>query len=194
MIESRTGYEHRQWSRIAVYRDLFEYVGTLSPARLTALEIAPGGSSSPWRGLGFGEYHHVDYPEFDICSDRLDRTFDVIIADQVFEHLLWPYRAARGVHAMLVPRGRFINLTPFLIKVHQNPVDCSRWTETGMKHLLAEAGFPIEGIITGAWGNRECVIANLTGKRWAEFGWGRPLGNDPEFPVVVWAVAQREET
>ena len=192
IVESRTGYDHRQWSRIAVYRELFKYVASLAPAKLTALEIAPGGDSSPWRGVGFREYHHVDYPAFDICSDRMARTFDVIIADQVFEHLRWPYRAARGVHAMLAPGGIFINLTPFLIRVHDAPVDCSRWTETGMKHLLAEAGFPIDAIKTGAWGNRECVIANLTKKGWAKFGWGRPLHNEPEFPVVIWAIAQRQ--
>ena len=70
----------------------------------------------------------------------LDDTFDLIIAEQVFEHLLWPYRAARNVHRMLRPGGSFLITTPFLVKIHPVPNDCSRWTETGMKHLLAEAG------------------------------------------------------
>ena len=110
--------------------------------------------------MGFGRYNSVDYPGFDIYKDRLDREFDLIIVDQVFEHLLWPYRAARNVHAMLKTGGRLVSTTPFPVPIGA-PGDCSRWTELGMKHLLAEAGFELEKITTGSWGNLACVRANL---------------------------------
>lgn len=188
-IQRKTKYDHTQWSRVVMYRQLFERIRELGPGKLSALEIAPGGSNSPWRQLGFAEYVGVDYPQFDICKDRLDREFDIIVADQVFEHLLWPYRAARNVFSMLKTGGRFVSTTPFLIRVHDVPVDCSRWTETGIKHLLAETGFDMEKMITGSWGNAACVRANLPSPQWASIGWGRSLRNEPEYPVVVWVVA-----
>jgi SAM-dependent methyltransferase len=185
-------FNYGQWARVVMYRELFEYVRGLQPEKLSMLEISPGeeGQNSPWRKLGFGRYESFDYPEFDICKDRLDREFDVIVADQVFEHLLWPYRAARNVYAMLKPGGRFINTTPFLVPVHHVPVDCSRWTELGMKHFLAEAGFELERVRTGSWGNLECVRANLT-HLGVHAGWHRQFVNEPDFPIVVWAIAEK---
>jgi SAM-dependent methyltransferase len=189
-IYAHTGYDQGQWARAAMYSVLFDEVAALG-CDLSVLEISPGGANSPWRALRYREYVGADYPDFDICHDRLDRQFDLIIADQVFEHLLWPYRAARNVHAMLKPGGHFINTAPFLIRVHENPVDCSRWTELGMKHLLAEAGFDIDRIRTGSWGNLACVRANLVSSGWARIGWGRSMRNQSRFPVAVWAIAKR---
>jgi SAM-dependent methyltransferase len=189
-IYAHTGHDPAQWARAVMYSQLFDEVEAFGHD-LSVLEISPGGPNSPWRALRFREYVGADYPDFDICRDSLDQQFDLIIADQVFEHLLWPYRAARNVHAMLKPGGHFISTTPFLIRVHQNPVDCSRWTELGIKHLLAEAGFDIDKIRTGSWGNLACVRANLVAPGWARIGWGRSMQNEAQFPVAVWAIAER---
>ena len=191
LLRAWTGYDGTQWARVVMYRELFERVRALGPAAMSALEISPAGPDSPWRGLGFAAYEGVEHPEFDICRDRLERQFDLVIADQVFEHLLWPYRAARNVHSMLNSGGRFIVTTPFLIRVHDVPIDCSRWTELGLKHLLAEGGFDIDRIKTGSWGNLACVRANLKTPSWASVGFGRPLHNEHEYPVAVWAIAEK---
>ena len=45
--------------------------------------------------------------------------------------------------------------------LHGYPIDCSRWTELGLKHFLAECGFPIEDFKTGSWGNRASVKASF---------------------------------
>ena len=178
--------DYGQWARTVMYRECSRMVQELNPKELDVLEISAGDF---WRQPQFKSFTETKFPHFDICSMTLDRTFDLIIADQVFEHLLWPYRAGRNVYTMLSPGGHFLIMTPFLIRVHEIPVDCSRWTERGMKHLLAECGFPMEGIRTGSWGNRACVKANFT--RWAWRGWFRSLANEPNFPVVVWALAQK---
>jgi hypothetical protein len=78
------------------------------------------------------------------------------LPSKYFEHLLWPYRAVRHVYQMLNEDGVFLLTTLFLIKIHQHPVDCSRWTEIGIRNLLAEGGFNIDLITTGSWGNRAC--------------------------------------
>lgn len=51
--------------------------------------------------MGFAEYISTTYPDFDICEGALPDTFDLVIAEQVFEHLLWPYRAGKDVYDML---------------------------------------------------------------------------------------------
>jgi SAM-dependent methyltransferase len=168
-------------------RETRRLIRGLQPTALKTLEIS-GDTWGKWES--FKEYKTVHYPDFDICASALDETFDLIIAEQVFEHLLWPYRAGRNVYKMLRPGGHVLITTPFLIRLHDYPVDCSRWTETGMKHLLAECGFDFERIQTASWGNRACIRANYF--KWANY---RPmfnsLKNEPDFPVVVWTLAQR---
>jgi len=182
------GYEHLHWTRPVMYRECAKLLQPLRPETLDTLEISAGAF---WRTLGFKSFTEANYPEFDICRDVLDQRFDLIIADQVFEHLLWPIRALRNVREMLRPGGHFLVTTPFLIKVHAIPHDCTRWTETGWKHFLAECGFEMDSVQTGSWGNRSCVRANFT--KWARRGWFGSLRNEPEFPVVVWALARRAE-
>jgi SAM-dependent methyltransferase len=182
----QVGAREEEWARVVMNRETHALIGGLSPGHRRALEI----SGTNWQRLPFKSYRSVQYPECDICASPLDDTFDLILADQVFEHLLWPYRAARNVYTMLNPDGYFLVTTPFLVRVHNMPTDCSRWTEVGIKYFLAECGFPLEHIRTGSWGNRACVRANLS--HWSMY---RPsmhsLKNEPLFPMVVWALARK---
>ena len=119
-----------------------------------------------------------------------DQTFDLVIADQVFEHLLWPYRAGRNIYKMVRSDGYVLLSVPFLVRIH-GVVDCTRWTETGLKYFLAECGFPLEAIRTGSWGNRTCVKANLRNK-WVRYRkYIHSLHNEPRYPYVVWALAAK---
>lgn len=180
------GYDYRHWTRPVMYARCTAMLQALNPPQLDALEISAG---QQWQTLGFKSFTEANFPQFDICQDVLGNTYDVIIADQVFEHLLWPYRAARNVYSMLKPGGVFLITTPFLIRVHAIPTDCTRWTETGLKYFLNECGFPMGGIVTDSWGNRSCVKANFS--KWARKGWFGSNRNEPDFPVVVWALARK---
>src|SRR5690242_17118296 len=102
-----TGYEMTDWIRIVQNQDISEFLLGLPLAKLDALEISPGRSSL-WRRIGFRSYTEVDYPAFDVTKEVLPRTFDVIIADNVFEHVRHPYAGARNVHAMLKSEGVFV--------------------------------------------------------------------------------------
>jgi SAM-dependent methyltransferase len=167
-------------------RTTVDFVSSLRPGSLDTLEI----SGRSWADRGFASYRSASFPEFDLCDEPLAESFDLIIAEQVFEHVLWPYRAARNVWKMLRPGGVAVLTTPFLLRVHDYPVDCSRWTEIGIKHLLAEGGFDPGEVVTGSWGNRACVKANF--RRWVRWNPRRhSLENEPNFPVVVWAFATR---
>ena len=179
------GCNTRDWIRVIMYEECMKLLKDLGPSTMDALEISSGFE---WKKLGFKSFTEVNFPDFDICEKILDRQFDIIIADQVWEHLLWPYRATKNVLSMLKPGGYFLVTTPFLVRVHNIPVDCSRWTELGMKHFLAECGFPIGEIITGSWGNRRAVIGNLNT---FPKGFYRSLKNEPDYPLTVWALAKK---
>ena len=184
-VAKAVGYDKTHITRVVAYRAVDAFLDGLDCAALDTLEISAGWK---WRARQWGSFTEMNWPEYDICDGGLDRQFDVIIADNVWEHLKYPYRAAKHVRAMLRPGGYFINITPFLIRHHPIPLDCSRWTETGMKHFLEEAGFDPDLVTTGSWGNAAAVKANF--HRWARAGWQRRLKNDPDFPVTVWAIAE----
>lgn len=179
-------YDWGHWSRTVIYRECFKLIMSLKPEGLDAMEISAGDK---FQKIPFRSFTQMNYPEYDICKDQLDRKFDIIIADQVWEHLLWPYRATKNVYEMLQPNGYFLVTTPFLIRKHEIPYDCTRWTEAGMKYFLAECGFDLERIQTSSWGNRACVKANFS--KWARRGWFSSLHNESDFPVTVWVLARK---
>jgi len=155
--------------------------------------VGPDGSlleisGDTWSGAGVPRYRSVHYPDFDICTDRLRERFDVVLAEQVFEHIRHPAWAAHNAYSMLKPGGRFVVSTPFLVRYHPMPMDLWRWSAQGLGFLLEDAGFV--DVRADSWGNRECVIANLDD--WAD---SEPqiqtLDNDPDFPIQVWAVGTR---
>ena len=91
---------------------------------------------------------------------------------------------------MLRAGGYFLVSTPFLVRIHDYPVDCTRWTEIGLKYFLAECGFALDGIQTGSWGNRACVKANFGG--WVRYRRRlHNLKNEPDVPYHVWALARK---
>ena len=183
----KTGYDTNDWVRTVMYREAFRHIEAMRPETLDVLEISGGNQWS--RQFRFRSYEATQYPGFDICAETLPRQFDLIIADQVFEHLKWPYRAGRNVYTMLRPGGTFIISTPFLVRVHRVPIDCSRWTEEGLSYLMQECGFAAGDIETGSWGNRACLKGNLT--RWRKRGYFGSLRNERDFPVMVWAFAKK---
>jgi SAM-dependent methyltransferase len=167
-----------------------DWISILNPSTLNALEI----SGDQWSSFPWKSYRSVGLPEFDIVYNTLgDARFEIIIVEQVLEHVKYPHRAVRNIYRMLVPGGYALVTLPFLVKVHNNPIDCSRWTEGGLVYFLEEAGFDPAAIRTGSWGNRACLVANLDAFVHYQPGI-HSLENEPEFPVVVWALARRKFT
>ena len=115
-------------------------IDALGPSGLQVLEISGSYRNRP--GL-FKSDISRDYPAYDICDRPLDDTFDSIIAEQVFEHRLWPYRAARNVHRMLRP-GSFPITTPARLPVISGP---------------SRASDSVSSRIGLTWGGFECTVA-----------------------------------
>jgi hypothetical protein len=86
------GYDTADWMRIVMYRRCFTFVRSLAPERVDALEISAGPQWA--REFQFRSYTATAYPGFDICFQTLPARFDLIIADQVFEHfplMVWAF-------------------------------------------------------------------------------------------------------
>jgi SAM-dependent methyltransferase len=183
------GEPNVQWCRVVMNREIERFIRSLDCPNIDVLEISGTGSQGRYN---FHDYKTVEFPEYDICNGPLvDEGFDLIIAEQVFEHVLRPDLAAESVYKMLRPGGVFVISTPFLLKVHGAPSDLYRWTEHGMKQLLEGAGFNV--LSTGSWGNRECMFADMTSNpEWTVYKPRRhSLLNEPQFAIVVWAFAEK---
>lgn len=170
-------------------------IRALGPQGLDVAEI-----SGKWgKRFQFRSYTQFRYPAFDICAGPfIDdagqlRQFDLILANQVWEHLDRPYAATRNVLQMLRPGGYFWLAVPFFVPLHAAPQDCSRWNARGLKNLLIEAGFGADAIHAEQWGNAHVARRNLEAE-WPPVHDPETddIRNDPDMPVCAWALAQKE--
>ena len=183
--ESATGAD--QWQRAILNRAVHRRLQSLDPSRCDAAEI----SGDAQAGLGWRSFTSLDYPAFDVCAPTGNEgSFDVVICEQVIEHVIDPFLAVRNLRALTRPQGHVIVSTPFLIRVHELPAygmrDYWRFTPNGMRRLLESAGLTVEEI--GSWGNRRVVAGNFD--RWPGLRRWHPLGNEPDLPVQVWGFAR----
>jgi SAM-dependent methyltransferase len=178
------------WQRIVLNEDVNAHLKALGPERLRAAEI----SGDTHSGRGWRKYTSLMYPEFDICEPIADPgRFDVVICEQVLEHVPDPFQAASNLRELCVPGGHVIVSTPFLVRVHELLVydmkDYWRFTPRGLRILLERGGLEVDEV--GSWGNRDCVVGNFD--NWPAFRWWHSLRNEPDLPVQVWAFARRPE-
>ncbi len=173
-----------------------QWIRGLTPGGLDAVEI-----SGSWGGqFGFRSYEQVWHAQHDICTGPiLDaqgqvRQFDLVLANQVWEHLDRPFEATLNVLEMLRPGGHFWLAVPFFIPFHAAPHDCSRWSARGLRNLLTECGFDPAHIRAEQWGNRQAALRNLE-PDWPPVYDPRTddLDNDPAFPICAWALARKSE-
>jgi SAM-dependent methyltransferase len=173
------------WCRIVMNNATQNIIASLAVTELEALEV----SGQAWKSTPFKTYTTVSYPQFDICNVDAEhnQSVDIVIAEQVFEHVKNPFKGVTNVYNMLRPNGYFLITTPFFLKVHGAPMDYWRWTSDGLKTMLEDCGFFVE--ISDSWGNKDCVVGSLT--EWKTYEDGLNLDNEPDFPVVCWALAKK---
>lgn len=145
-------------------------------------------SGDNWGAVPWREHDVLEFPEFDLCNPPLDLPqFDVVFCEQVLEHVDDPRRALETLHGMVRSGGRLVVDTPFMVKIHEAPVDNWRFTESGLRRLLDAAGFEVEQ--TGSWGNRIALVVNTFFWPASRPWW--PRWSSPTVPLVVWAIGRR---
>ncbi len=181
-------------NRVEMQKSSRRMIRELGPETLDVAEI-----SGKWgQRFKFRSYKQFRYPKHDICAgafvdrDGKPRQFDLILANQVWEHLERPYAATQNVLQMLKSGGHFWLAVPFFIPFHPAPMDNSRWSARGLKNLLVEAGFDETAIRSQQWGNRNAALRNMEEKWPPDYvEESDPLDNDPNMPVCAWAIAQK---
>jgi SAM-dependent methyltransferase len=77
----------------------------------------------------------------DICKFNAalpEKHFDAVVCTEVLEHTLQPFAAATELFRILRPGGLLFASTPFNFRIHGPLPDCWRFTEHGLRALLAQ--------------------------------------------------------
>jgi SAM-dependent methyltransferase len=171
---------------VVLNRAVDRHIESLGPESLSGLEISgEAHAGKPWK-----RFVSLHYPDFDLCAPLGEsERFDVVICEQVIEHVPDPCVAAENLRGLCRPRGHVIVSTPFLVRLHELPAygmkDYWRFTPRGLRTLLERAGLEVDAI--GSWGNRRCVAGNLD--HWPAHRRWLSLRNEADLPMQVWAFA-----
>ena len=184
--------------RFSMYKILGEHARPLiTSGKVRALAVS--GSAVLTRIVApHATIEEVFYPEHNILSlPFADATFDLVVTDQVLEHVEGdPFLAVEECRRVLKKGGIAIHVTPFLIQIHGYPSDYWRFTPDGLALLC---GRHSEVLLKDGWGNRYLWLLSWAG---VLFGYKVPLGtwhpyhriavmNEPNYPVTTWVVARK---
>lgn len=125
-----------------------------SDEALSVLDYGCGGS--PYKQLfATADYRRADYIQasgldYVISEDgkipETSKEFDLVFSTQVAEHVGNPSAYFAECLRLLKPGGRFICSTHGSYIDHGCPYDYQRWTPSGLRRDLEEAGFEIDSI------------------------------------------------
>ena len=178
----------------AYYSILINQLKVYNRPGLKAIEF--GGSTQIIKNI----LSEVDYqiapnfPEVDIqnLEDYSSEEYDLVILDNVLEHVENPFKAIQEIHRILKPGGTLLAIVPFLIYIHPTPDDYWRFTESGIRKLCEN----FSEVKIYYWGNR--VAAGLINKygfdltiKQARFLLGFSLRNEKAYPVNYWFFAKK---
>ena len=155
----------QQYTRCAAYLSHIEFVRQHIAPRLDeglrAIEF--GGSNGFLAELLDGVDYEVapNAPAVDVqdLSTYPADQFDLVILDEILEHVARPWVAVEEVRRILKPGGCLITSSPFLIAEHRMPKDYWRFTKDGYRVLLEN----YSAVETGSWGNQGSVTYLMQG-------------------------------
>jgi SAM-dependent methyltransferase len=135
-------------SRQGLYKFLAEQFSRV-PGNSTVLTVGSGGEVNKLLDR-YAKATGFKVTSLDIDPKRLpdvigdacncpfaDNAFDAVVVSEVLEHLHTPPDALASIHRILKTDGLLILTTPFILPMHDRPYDYFRFTEHGVKLLLA---------------------------------------------------------
>lgn len=148
LIPARMDDEHLEAIRDSVAELQREAIARHVPAGSVVLDVAPQAHAGVRPLLPEGttlETLDVDPAAgatytADLCRENPEipsGRFDCVFCTEVLEHTLQPFDAVRELHRLLAPGGHLVLTTPFNFRIHGPLPDCWRFTEHGLRALLA---------------------------------------------------------
>jgi D-inositol-3-phosphate glycosyltransferase len=141
-----------------------------------------GAGDAPYRELfGHADYVTIDWehsihpgaPKSDLIASAEslpldDGSVDAVLMTEVLEHIATPANALAEAARILRPGGRIFLTVPFIWMLHEMPYDYFRYTPSGLRVLLAQAGF--EDVTVTSRGNFFTALGQLfqTTPAWLE--------------------------
>lgn len=137
--EKGTTWRRENWRFI-------EEIAASLPAHSDVLDV--GAGRADFKDIFSNhEYLAADiypYPEIDLAVDLikvvpfLPESFDLVVLANVIEHVYEYRRLVNRCAGLLKPGGSLLITVPFLLKLHQEPVDFHRYTRYALAELAAE--------------------------------------------------------
>jgi len=139
--------------RKANWRFLSEQLTAL-PQGAAILDVGAGRGdfADLFAGRNYLALDVYPYPEVDIVCDLTQTTpfreaaFDALVLMNVLEHVYNTQSLLNALTGMLKPGGVLIVAVPFLVKLHQEPVDFVRYTHYALEQIGSKQGLVVEQI------------------------------------------------
>ncbi len=140
------------WRR-SNWKFLIKTVKTLDPdAIILDVGAGRGDFKAAFRGKKYLSLDIYPYPEIDLVCDLIESvplrkdSFDMVTLLNVCEHVYDPALLIKRIFPIIKPGGKMLITIPFLLKIHQEPVDYARYTFIALERMGREAGFHVEEI------------------------------------------------
>ncbi len=189
---------HENIIRYQMYRQLAVTLADLEwNDHVRALSISGSGPLTKM-ACAHADVVDADYPEHNMLDLQFeDESFDLVVSDQVLEHLEGdPFKAVSESFRVLKPGGIAVHATVFMYQIHGYPSDFWRFTPDSLSLLCREFS---EIITVNGWGNRYVPILNWLGlidgfsvprSAWHPYSFVSRY-NEWRYPVVTWIVARK---
>lgn len=184
-------------TRYTMYKKLADICKELVLVEGKVLTVGDSTSMLSRVGISANDVTIANYPQENILSLSFeDNTFDIVVSDQVLEHIEGdPFTAISEIKRVLKPGGIAIHTTCFINPIHAAPSDFWRFTPNALSLLHKDWH---EVIAADGWGNQQVwdvVKDGIRGFNIPDAKW-HPLNkiavkNDPLWPIVTWVVARK---
>lgn len=160
------------------------------------LAVSGSGKLALWLIDSFSTIENTFYPKVDLCAlPHEDGAFDMVVSDQVLEHVTDPRDAVAESVRVTRPGGLVVHTTCCINPIHGRP-DYWRFTPDGLRLLVPEGAKVLE---VGGWGNPLVWLVVALGARfvpvphakWHPLHW-LAVWNHPDWPVVTWMVLEKK--
>lgn len=182
--------------RHAMYTQLRKTVAKANCQESRVLAISHSANLVEILNISASEIVEANYPEVSMFElPYPSNSFDIVIADQVLEHLEGnPQDAIDECYRVLAPGGHLIQTTCFVMGYH-GPGDFWRFTPEGLAYLVRNYSQTLE---VGGWGHPFVALFTYMGfvwepvpaSTWHPMNWAA-TARWPSYDYVVWLVAKK---